>query len=105
MEWAGASNFVLHSSEPFRASNARNFPSTVAPMKTRLPAVVIAPPRLGVPVLRPFFSNSSNEPRGARQAMSPVFALTAISSPQGGLLHEYIVLGSQNRRPSGVTLP
>src|SRR6185436_1024366 len=34
----------------------------------------------------------------------PVFALTAISSPHGGAWQEYIVLGSQKRRPSGVIL-
>ena len=73
-------------------------------MKIRLPAVVIAPPRLGVPVLRPFASSAWKEPSGTCQAMSPVFVLTATSSPHGGAWHEYIVSGSQKRRPSGVTL-
>ena len=36
--------------------------------------------------------------------MSPVFVLTATSSPHGGAWHEYIVFGSQKRPPSGVTL-
>src|SRR5438552_5565430 len=73
-------------------------------MNTRLPAVVIAPPRLAVPVLMPFFSSSSNIPSGTRHTMSPVFALTAINSPHGGSLHGYRRLGSQKRPPSGVTL-
>src|SRR5262245_41209236 len=104
MECAGASSFSDHSSLPLRASNARKRPSMVAPIKTRSPAVVILPPRLGVPVFIPLASSSSKMPSGTCQAISPVFTLTATSSPHGGALHEYFVLGSQNRPPSGVTL-
>src|SRR5262245_65499984 len=72
------------SSSPLRASKARNLPSLVAPIKMRLPAVVIAPPELGVPLLMPFASSSGNAPSVTRHAMSPVLAFTATSSPQGG---------------------
>src|SRR6185436_4672068 len=75
----------------------------VAAIKTRSPAVVMLPPRLGVPVLIPLASSSSKIPSGTCHAMSPVLAFTATSSPHGGALHEYFVLGSQNRPPSGVT--
>src|SRR6185312_14009407 len=103
IECAGASTFTDHSSFPVRASNARNFESTLAPMKIRFPAVVIPPPVFGVPVFSPFDASASNSPRGARHAISPVFAFTATSSPQGGGAQEYRVSGCQNRPPSGVT--
>src|SRR3982751_6321259 len=74
----------------------------VAPMNTRLPAVVIAPPLLGVPVWIPFAASSSKSPSGTCQAMSPVFALTATSSPHGGAEQLHRFSGSQNRPPSGV---
>src|SRR5687767_3404870 len=73
-------------------------------MNTRSPAVVIAPPRLGLPALIPLASSSSKLPSGERHAMSPVFVLTAINSPHGVGAHEYCVFGSQKRPPSGVTL-
>src|SRR5262245_62310447 len=76
----------------------------VAPIKTRSPAVVMLPPRLGVPVLIPLASSSSKMPSGTCHAISPVFAFTATSFPHGGALHEYFVFGSQNLPPSGVTL-
>src|SRR5207245_2751652 len=53
IECAGAVSFSDHSSWPLRASNARKYPSIVAPMKIRSPAVEIAPPSPGVPVLMP----------------------------------------------------
>ena len=52
-------------------------------MKTRLPAVVIAPPRLGVPVLIPLASSSGKTPRGTRHAISPVFVLTGMAALLG----------------------
>ena len=59
IECAGASSFSRQSSLPLRASIARKMPSIVAPMKTRLPAVVMPPPRLGAPVsLMPFAMSS-----------------------------------------------
>src|SRR4051794_6354677 len=76
----------------------------VAPMNTRLPAVVIAPPLLGVPVWIPFAASSSKSPSGTRHAMSPVLALTATSSPHGGAEQLQRLSGSQKRPPSGVTL-
>src|SRR5262245_53811546 len=72
-------------------------------MKIRSPAVVMLPPRLGVPVLIPLASSSSKIPSGTCHAISPVLALTATSSPHGGALQEYRVFGSQKRPPSGVT--
>src|SRR4030095_8719338 len=104
MECAGASSFSDQSSLPLRASNARKRPSMVAPIKMSAAAVVLLPPRLGVPVFIPLASSSSKMPNGTCHAISPVFTLTATSSPHGGALHEYFVLGSQNRPPSGVTL-
>src|SRR6187399_1048141 len=80
-------------------------PSIVAPMKTRLPAVVIPPPRLGAPVTgMPLATSSGYSPSGIRQAMSPVLALTAINSPHGGCAQLYLLAASQKRPPSGVTL-
>src|SRR5438093_8399073 len=71
-------------------------------MKTRLPAVVMAPPELGVPVWMPLAASSSNSPSVTCHAMSPVFALTATSSPHGGSVQLHRLAGSQNRPPSGV---
>src|SRR5262249_31345400 len=71
--------------------------SLAPPIKTRPPAVAIEPPRLSVPVgAAPFAASSSTWPSGARQAISPVFKLTALSVPQGGCWHGYS-FGSQNR--------
>src|SRR3954471_22110967 len=70
----------------------------VAPMNTRLPAVVIAAPEFGVPVgLTPFAVSSSNSPSGTRHAMSPVFAFTATSSPHGGSVQLHRLSLFQNR--------
>src|SRR6185503_14781748 len=67
-------------------------------MNTRLPAVVIAPPEFGVPVgLTPLAVSASNSPSGTRHATSPVFALTATSSPQGGALQLHMFSLFQNR--------
>src|SRR5262245_35329435 len=103
IECAGASSFSLQSSFPFRASNARKRPSIVAPINTRSPAVVMLPPRLGVPVLIPLASSSSKIPSGTCHLISPEFTSTATSSPHGGATQEYLVFGSQNLPPSGVT--
>src|SRR5439155_6824 len=61
-------------------------------MNTRLLAVVMPPPRLAVPVWIPFFSSSSKTPSGTRHTMSPVFALTAISSPDGARKHHDVLV-------------
>src|SRR5947199_7752201 len=74
----------------------------VAPMKTRLPAVEIAPPELGDPVLMPLSSSSGNEPSGTCHWMSPVFALTATSSPHGGCVQLHSLEISQKRSDAGV---
>src|SRR6185437_3870395 len=78
-------NSVDHNSLPVLESKARNILSEVAPMNTRPPPVTIRPPALGVPVLGiPRAVSSLYSPSGTRQAMLPVLASTAISSPQGG---------------------
>src|ERR1700686_4356551 len=59
--------------------------SMVPAMNTSPPAVAMEPPCPKAPVLWiPLASSSSVVPRGTRQAMSPVFAFTAISSAHGG---------------------
>ena len=97
IEFTSTPKLVTHSSFPVRESNARNFPSSVAPMKTRPPAVAIDPPLVvGVPVLgTPSLSSSSKEPSGTRHAMSPEFTFTATSSPHGGFWHGQCFLPSQ----------
>src|SRR5436305_1964612 len=102
IECAGAGSLSDQSTLPLRASKARKYPSIVAPMNTRLPAVVMAPPELGVPVWMPFAASSSKSPSGTCHAMSPVLALTATSSPHGGAVQLHRLAGSQNRPPSGV---
>ncbi len=52
----------------------------------------------------PLAASSGNSPSGMCHAMSPVFALTATSSPHGGAAQLYLCSASQNRPPSGVTL-
>src|SRR3954471_17182437 len=67
-------------------------------MKTRSPAVVIGPPEAGVPVgFTPFAVSSSNSPSGTRQAISPVLALTATSSPHGGSVQLHMFALFQKR--------
>src|SRR5215212_5565065 len=67
-------------------------------MNTRPPAVVIGPPDAGVPVgFTPFAVSSSNSPSGTRQAISPVFALTATSSPHGGSVQLHMLALFQKR--------
>src|SRR5262249_28348484 len=105
-ECAGASTPASHNSFPVFDSNARNFPSTVAPMKTRPPAVAIAPPMLGVPApFTPLASSSGKLPSGAFHATSPVAALTAYNSPHGGFWHGHVVSGFQNRKRDGSPVP
>src|ERR1700736_5726574 len=59
-------------------------------MNSTPPAVMIGPPSVGVPVFgTPFAVNSLYPPNGTRHTISPVVALTAISSPHGGALHGY----------------
>src|SRR5207253_414317 len=85
------------SSSPLRASKARNLLSIVAPMKMRFPAVVIAPPAFGVPLLMPLASSSGNAPSVTRHAISPVLAFTATSSPHGASVQLHRFDESQNR--------
>src|SRR6185312_16333695 len=66
----------------------------------------MAPPELGVPVcFTPFLVSSSNSPSGTRHAMSPVFALTAISSPHTDPLQLHIVSLFQKRFDGPGVLP
>src|SRR6266511_3472409 len=105
-EWAGASTLASHSSFPLFESNARNLPSTVAPMNTNPPAVAIAPPMFGVPApFTPFASRLGKLPSGTFHATSPVAALTAYSSPHGGFWHGHVVSGFQNRNRAGFPVP
>ena len=73
IEFTSIPKSVIHSSLPVRESNARNLPSSVAPMKTRPPAVTMDPPLVvGVPVLgTPSLSNSANESRGPARRSPP----------------------------------
>src|SRR5262245_5462815 len=106
MECAGESTPVSHSNFPVFDSNARNFPSTVAPIKTRPPAVAIAPPMFGVPApFTPFASRSGKLPSGTFQATSPFAALIAYSWPHGGFWHGQVVSGFQNRNRDGLPAP
>src|SRR5690348_15510655 len=98
MVWALASIFSAHDSLPVRASKARKRPSLVAPMKIRPPAVTTIGPVLGAPVFgNPFAASASTVPNGTCQTMSPVLALTANISAQGGLIQGQPLLGSQKR--------
>ena len=73
-------------------------------MNTRLPAVVIAPPRLGVPVLMPLLLELLEyAERHAPRDVTGVRVDRDRARPTAGL-QEYRVLGSQKRPPSGVTL-
>jgi len=80
-----ASSLAAHNSLPVRESKARSFESLVAPTKTSPPAVAMVPPTFGVPVFSsPCGASSSKFPSGTFHTISPVVALTADSSPQGG---------------------
>src|ERR1700683_5285413 len=94
--WALASIFSVHNSLPVRASKARKRPSFVAPINIKPLAVTIIEPVLGAPVCeKPFSASASTVPKGTRQTISPVLALTANSSAQGGLMHGHPDFGSQ----------
>src|SRR6478609_8582495 len=67
--------FTVHNSLPVFASKARKRESSVAPMKTRPPAVAIDPPILGRPVFCFSGGRLSVTPRGTFQAISPVLTL------------------------------
>src|SRR5436190_529459 len=98
---AASTSLVTHSSFPVFASIARKRASIAAPIKMRPPAVAIGPPRgSGVPVFGTFrASNSSKDPSGLRQAISPVFTLTATISLHGGAWQGHFLAASQNRPP------
>src|SRR6185295_11544699 len=64
---------VIQISSPESLSNARNFPSLVAPMNTSPPPVTIDPPRFDAPVFGiPRVVSSSYSPRVTRQRCSPL---------------------------------
>src|SRR6476659_230058 len=81
---AAPPSFTVHNSLPVLASNARNRASSVAPTKTRPPAVAIDPPLPGRPVRCLSGGRLSVTPSGTRHAKSPVLTLTATRSPHGG---------------------
>src|SRR2546430_4123640 len=81
------STFAVHSSLPVFESKARKRLSLVAPMNTRPPAVAMGPPMLKRPVFCLAGGNSSVTPSSTFQAISPVFAFTAIMWPHGGFWH------------------
>src|SRR6185437_16049334 len=95
--WADARSLKLQSSAPVFASNARMRESSVAPIKTRPPAVAIDPPRFGLPVFCLPFGKESVTPSGICHAILPVLTLIATSRPQGGCWHKSLVSGSQKR--------
>src|SRR5688572_19709189 len=85
-----AGNWYSHRIRPVYLSNARNFSSTVAPMKTRLPAVTTAPPMLSEPVLRmPSAASAGYSPSGTFHSRRPVARSRALSVPHGGLMAGY----------------
>src|SRR2546426_5326158 len=81
------SSFAVHSSLPVFESKARKRLSLVAPMNTKPPAVAMGPPMLKRPVFCLAGGNSSVTPSSTFQAISPVFAFTAIMWPHGGFWH------------------
>src|SRR5580704_6779266 len=99
-EPAAASSLNDHSSLPVFASNARKRLSSVAPTNTSPPAVAIGPPMPGRPVFCLSAGRLSVMPSGTFHAISPVFTLTATSSPQGGCEHGMFDALSLNR-PAG----
>ena len=72
---------------PVFESNARKRRSSVAPMKTSPPAVTVGPALPLPPVLRLPSGSASVVPSVVCHAISPVFALTAISRDHGGRWH------------------
>src|ERR1700733_1718513 len=96
------SSLVTHSWLPFFESNARNRRSFEAPMNINPPAVAIEPPRLTRPVSFLPSGSSSVMPSRTCHAISPVFAFTAVSKPQGGFWHGH--LDSPITFPSLLTL-
>src|SRR5438552_12875815 len=82
---AAPPSLKVHSSLPFLASNARKRPSSVEPTKTSPPAVAMVPPFPGRPVFCLSGGRVSVTPSGTRHANSPVFTLTAVNCPQGGV--------------------
>ena len=82
-----SSSFVAHSSLPVFESNARKRRSSVAPTKTRPPAVTVGPALPLPPVFCFPAGRKSFTPSVVSHAISPVFALTAISRDHGGRWH------------------
>src|SRR5215467_9081332 len=92
--YAFAGSFVSHSSFPVLDSYAWKRWSSVAPMNSSPLAVATEPPMLYDPVfITPIFSSDSTRPNGTLHTTSPVFALMANSSPQGGAWHGHPVAG------------
>src|SRR6185369_15227697 len=96
-ECAPASILSTHTSLPVLESKARKRLSSVAPMKTRPPAVATDPPILGRPVFCLSAGRLSVTPSRLSHAISPVFTLIAKSLPHGGWLQGMLVSGSQKR--------
>src|SRR5438445_1336276 len=85
--YPAAGRDVSHSSWPVVLSNARNFASMVAEIKTRPPAVTIGPPYCSAPVATPPFPASAGcSPSGILQRYAPVLRSIALSVPHGGLM-------------------
>src|SRR5271163_764759 len=75
-------------------------------MNTSPPAVTVVPPMFRAPVFAtPLAVRSSYSPRGTLQTISPVFTLTALSSPHGGCWHGQNVEGCQNRAAGEIAGP
>src|ERR1700692_1200624 len=83
----GTGNLPCQSSSPDLASKARKYAS-IAPVKTRPPAVIATPLTSGVPDLKasPSGARSSEVPTLERQRIFPPFRSTATSVPHGGLV-------------------
>ena len=73
------------SSRPVRVSKARKPRSIVAAMNVSPPAVVMAPPRFGLPI--PFGAVGDTVPSGTRHAIVPARRSTPTRAPKGGGLH------------------
>src|SRR4029077_2208885 len=89
----GTGSLPCQSSAPDLASKARKYAS-IAPVKTRPPAVIATPLTSGVPQLKaiPSGARSSDVPTDDRHRILPALRSTATILPHGGLLH---------KRPSG----
>src|SRR4051812_12938636 len=83
---------------------ARNRESLVAPMNTSPPAVTIGPAEPPRPVLRLPSGKLSLTPKVICHANSPVFALTAVSLPQGGFWQGIPLAVNPAYGPGPVTL-